>query len=164
MGIEGISADEFRGVLRLFAAGVSIVTSRSGDRTHGMTVSAFSSVSADPPLVGVFVDRAHTLNELLAGPDPAFAVSFLAEDHEGLSNRFAFVTEEDRFLEGSWIEATTGCPVLADALAWLDCRLELRHEAGSHMLYLGRVVATDAPRPDAAPLVYWNRGYRRFRE
>ena len=142
MSDGSVPSREFRETLRLFASGVTIVTSRRGQRTHGLTVSAFSSVSADPPLVGVFVDRAHTLNELLEGPEGVFAVSFLAAEHEALSDRFAFVTEEDRFLAGEWREAVTGAPILADALAWLDCRLEVRRDVGSHVLFIGRVVAT----------------------
>lgn len=157
-----ITSDEFRDALRLFGSGVTIVTSRAGDESHGMTASAFVSISAVPPLVAVVIDRKATINSLLAPSEACFAVSVLAEDQEDLANRFAFEKDEDRFLAGDWREAVTGAAVLADALAWLDCRVASRHEAGSHTIYVGSVVASEAPRGDALPLLYWNRGYRRL--
>lgn len=155
-----ISSEQFKDVLRFFASGVTIVTSARGAERHGMTVSAFVSVSADPPLVAVLIEKSTTLNLLLDGDDPVFAVNLLAAEQVELSNRFAFEKDEDRFLVGKWMTAVTGAPVLADALAWLDCRLERRHEAGSHNLYIGAVEAVSAPRPEAPPLIYWNREYR----
>ena len=59
-----------------------------------------------------------------------------------------------------WTTAETGAPILADALAWLDCRIHSRAAAGTHTIYVGEVQAASAPRPDEPPLVYWNRGYR----
>ena len=156
-----IPKEEFTDVLRLFAAGVTLVTSRSGERLHGMTVTAFSSISADPPLVAVVIDRKHTMHAILAEDGAAFAVSFLGQEHEELSNRFAFEKDEDRFARGAWETATTGSPVLADALAWLDCTVVARHDAGSHTIYIGEVEESRVPRADGAPLIYWNRGYRR---
>ena len=74
--------------------------------------------------------------------------------------RFAWGPEPDRLATGRWTVAATGAPVLEDALAWLDCRVHSRHEAGTHSLWIGEVVASAVPRPDERPLVYWNRGYR----
>ncbi len=157
-----ISPEAFRDALRYFAAGVTIVTSRWGDRRHGMTVSAFVSVSAQPPLVAVLIDQAHAINALLEPADAVFAVNFLAEDQAELSHRFAFEKTEDRFLVGDWQTAVTGAPVLVDSLAWLDCKLCDRMRAGSHTIYLGEVQASQVNRPEAGPLAYWNRDYRRF--
>ncbi|MCZ6726136.1 MAG: flavin reductase family protein, partial [Acidobacteria bacterium] len=58
--------------------------------------------------------------------------------------------------------ATTGAPVLEDALAWLDCTIYTRHQAGTHTIYVGEVQASSTPNADQLPLVYWNRGYRRL--
>lgn len=157
-----ISSDDFKNALSLFASGVTIVTSTDGERRHGMTASAFMSVSAAPPLITVAIDQAHGINPLLDQQDACFAVSLLTAGHEELSNRFAFEKDEDRFLAGDWQTATTGAPVLADALAWLDCRLAARHPAGSHTLVVGEVVASAVPNPSGAPLLYWNRGYQRL--
>jgi len=157
-----ISPDRFRDALRLFSAGVTIVTSSHGSQRHGLTVSAFCSVSADPPLVAVVIDRECTINALLEHPDAVFAVNFLCRDQVELSNRFAFEKDEDRFLVGDWRAAETGAPVLLDSLAWLDCRLRERHVAGSHTIFIGEVLASQVNRPDDPPLIYWNRDYRRI--
>lgn len=155
-----ISDQQFRDALRHFAAGVTIVTSRHGDAEKGMTVSAFVSVSAAPPMVAVVIDQANSIHPLLTAEGGCFAVNVLAHDQRTLADRFAFVREEDRFEEGSWSRALTGAPVLADALCWLDCRVEGHQPAGSHTIYLGAVVESALPRVDEAPLVYWNRDYR----
>ena len=79
-----------------------------------------------------------------------------------MANRFAFVKDEDRFAVGDWTTAQTGAPVLADAVAWMDCTIHSKHRAGTHTIYIGRVRAAGVPRPDEAPLVYWNRSYRQI--
>ncbi|MEM1181150.1 MAG: flavin reductase family protein [Acidobacteriota bacterium] len=155
-----ISSEDFRTALRQFPAGVTVVTTRTADRVHGMTASAFTSVSPEPPLILVCIDHGHTMHELLDGDDAVFAVNILAEDHEALSNRFAFSKDVDRFAEGDWSDGPTGSPILGDALAWLDCKVHSRLPAGTHTIYVGEVVASQAPRADQDPLVYWNRGYR----
>ena len=158
-----ISSEEFRKALRHFPAGVTIVTVKAGDKRHGLTVSAFASVSADPPLVTVVIDNRHRALELLGADGAVFAVNFLRHDQSSLSNRFAWVKDEDRFAMGDWSTATTGAPILADALAWLDCRIHARYPAGSHTIYVGEVAASNVPLEEAPPLVYWNRGYRKLR-
>lgn len=157
-----ISSEDFRMALRHFPAGVTVVTTRTGDRVHGMTASAFTSVSPEPPLILVCIDHGHTMHELLEGDDAVFAVNILTEGHEALSNRFAFTKDLDRFADGDWSDGPTGSPVLADALAWLDCRVYSRTEAGTHTVYVGEVVASRTPRENDEPLIYWNRGYRRL--
>ena len=157
-----ITSEEFRDALRHFAAGVTVVTAGVGEDRHGMTVSAFSSVSAEPPLIAVFINHQQSLHRLLEGEGAPFAVNFLCEDQVDISNQFAFGKREERFDAGDWEQAPTGTPVLVDALAWLDCTVHERHQAGSHVLYLGRVVASRVMRPDGRPLIYWNRNYRRL--
>lgn len=158
-----IGADAFRDALRHFPAGVTLVTIRVGGVVHGLTVSAFASVSPDPPLVAVMIDHQHRAHALLQEPGAVFAVNVLGEEHAALSDRFAWTPEgTDRFAEGRWTSAATGAPVLEDAIAWLDCTLHSQHAAGTHTLYIGRVEASAVPRPGAPPLVYWNRDYRRL--
>jgi flavin reductase (DIM6/NTAB) family NADH-FMN oxidoreductase RutF len=158
-----IHPEAFRDALRHFPAGVTLVTISAGGVRHGLTVSAFASVSPEPPLVAVMIDHQHRAHQLLESSDAVFAVNILAEDQRELSDRFAWSKEsEDRFAAGRWIIAATGAPVLEDAIAWLDCTIFSRHAAGTHSLYIGRVEASAVPRPDAPPLVYWNRDYRRL--
>jgi flavin reductase (DIM6/NTAB) family NADH-FMN oxidoreductase RutF len=158
-----ITSEEFRLALRHFPAGVTIVTIRAGERTHGLTVSAFASVSAEPPLIAIIIENRHKAHALLEEPEAVFAVNILGEEQSELSNRFAWVKDEDRFAQGNWSTAHTGAPVLVDALAWLDCRIHARYPAGSHTVYIGEVNASNVPKQEAPPLIYWNRGYRKLR-
>ena len=157
-----VASEAFREAMRTFPAGVTVVTVLAGGTVHGLTVSAFCSVSPDPPLVAVVIDQRHTAWPLLETEDAVFAVNVLGQDQAEVSNRFAWVKDEDRFLAGDWSPAVTGAPVLADALAWLDCRVWGRYPAGTHTIYVGEVCASGVPRPDEPPLIYWNRGYRKL--
>ena len=160
-----ISADQFRDALRFFPAGVTIVTAGTaetagaGETRCGLTVSAFTSVSAEPPLIAVLLEHSRRVHDLLESKYAPFAVSFLTEEHVDLSNRFAFMPDDQRFTHGDWGTAESGVPVLQDALAWLDCTVESRQDLGSHILYAGRVWEHRVIRPEASPLVYWNRDY-----
>jgi flavin reductase (DIM6/NTAB) family NADH-FMN oxidoreductase RutF len=155
-----VSSETYRNALRLFPAGVTVVTIKQGERTHGLTVSAFASVSPDPPLIMVIIDNRHSAYPFLQAEDAVFAVNILCQEQMDLSNRFAWLKDADRFEEGDWGTAVTGAPILKDALAWLDCTVYDRLAAGTHTIYIGEVQASATPRPEAAPLVYWNRGYR----
>lgn len=158
-----IDSQAFRDVLRHFPAGVTVVTVNTPEGRRGMTVSAFASVSPSPPLVAVILDSAHSLHPLLdQGVTDAFAVNVLAADQSEISQRFAFVKDQDRFAVGDWGEAETGAPVLGEALAWLDCRLYDKMRAGTHTIFVGEVLASRVGRPEEQPLIYWNRGYRRI--
>lgn len=154
-----ISSEAYRDALRHFPAGVTIVTIRAGHEVHGLTVSAFASVSPEPPLVLICIDHRHHAYELLQQEDASFAVNILREEQWELSNRFAYVKDEDRFEVGDWRTAVTGAPVLADALAWLDCTIYGHQPAGTHTIYVGHVQASSVPFPDQHPLVWWNRAY-----
>lgn len=157
-----IDPDAFRDVLRHFPAGVTLVTAGSGADVHGLTVSAFASVSAEPPMIAVVLDLRNKLHPYLEAEGAPFAVNILGEDQAELSNRFAFGPREERFDHGDWRPGASGVPILSDALAWLECEVEARLEAGSHVIYVGRVEHSGVPRPDESPLVYWNRAYRRL--
>jgi len=158
-----ITSEEFRDALRHFPSGVTVVTIRSGGQIHGLTVSAFASVSPEPPLVAVIIDHRHRAHTMLEREGAVFAVNILSQHQVDLSNRFAWMKDEDRFAEGRWTTAVTGAPVLADAVAWLDCTVVARYPAGTHTIYVGQVMASQVPSPHEPPLVYWNRGYRQLK-
>ena len=99
---------------------------------------------------------------LLEAAGASFAVNILGHDQMELSNRFAWLKDEDRFGAGEWTTAATGAPILSDALAWLDCTVYSRFSAGTHTIYIGEVQASGVARPDVKPLLYWNRGYRQL--
>lgn len=156
-----ISVEQFKDTMRQFAAGVTIVTVKAGEEVHGMTVSAFVSVSAAPPLVAVVINQNSRGHALLERPGAVFAANILQEAQKPLANRFAFM--EDRFAEGEWSTAVTGAPVLTDALAWVDCTIYQHCQLGTHTMYIGEVQASYAAQhSDERPLVYWNRDYRKI--
>lgn len=159
-----ITSEQFRDALRHFPAGVTIVTINAPGEAdpHGLTVSAFASISPEPPLIMISIDHRATGHALLEEEGATFAVNILAQDQMELSNRFAWVKDEDRFTVGEWDTAVTGAPILSNALAWLDCTIYARYTAGTHTIYLGQVQASSVPRPGEPPLVYWNRGYRQL--
>jgi flavin reductase (DIM6/NTAB) family NADH-FMN oxidoreductase RutF len=160
-----IESEDFRDALRLFPSGVTIVTMLNPETgsPHGLTVSAFTSVSPKPPLILIGIDHRATAYPMLEQEGAVFAVNILAHDHSEQSNRFAWVKDEDRFAAGDWGTAVTGAPILKDALAWLDCTIFARHLSGTHTIYVGEVQASDVPRAEDLPLIYWNRGYRSLR-
>ena len=158
-----ISPVAFREVLSTFASGVTIVTVKSGETIHGLTVSAFASISPSPPLIAVVIDQSHSVYPVIETPGAVFAVNILRQEHETLSDRFAWVKDENRFLQGDWSTGVTGAPILQDAAAWLDCTIHSRSPAGTHTVYVGEVQASRVPGP-SRPLVYWNRKYRRLQD
>ena len=153
-----VAADEFKQCLARWATGVTIVTARAGDHIHGMTVSAFTEVSLDPPIVLVCADKASNTHPVIA-EGGVFAVNVLAREQEALANRFASKKDEDRRFEGLEFEtAATGAPILAGTLATLDCRVVSAHDAGDHVIYVGRVEALR--RSEGEPLLYFGGAYR----
>lgn len=126
-------------MLASWASGVAVVTARHGERVHGMTVSAFCSVSLDPPLVLVCLDKtSNTLKLVEAGK--VFSVNVLAEGQEELSNRFASKAHEERRFDGLDCEhGVNGCPHIPGAVSHLDCRVINAVDAGDHVIYVGQV-------------------------
>ncbi len=126
-----------------------------------MTVSAFSSVSLDPPLVLVCADRASDTRSVI-DRSGVFAVHVLGREQGELSALFADkAREEERFLDLPVEEGATGAPILPGALVALDCRVVARHEAGDHLIYVGHVEA--ARIGEGEPLLYYRGRYRELR-
>lgn len=161
-----VGSEQYREALRHFPAGVTIVTVKTphDDQPHGLTVSAFTSISPKPPLIAITIDHRANAYAKLEQEDAVFAVNILAQDQMEMSNRFAWIKDEDRFAMGEWGTAVTGAPILKNALAWLDCTIYDRLNTGNNTIYLGLIQASDVPRPDELPLIYWNRGYRHLKK
>jgi 3-hydroxy-9,10-secoandrosta-1,3,5(10)-triene-9,17-dione monooxygenase reductase component len=152
-----VTAVAFRKALAHWASGVAIVTAASGERVHGMTVSAFCSVSLDPPLVLVCADKTSITLELIE-EGRVFAANLLGAGQEALSDRFASKKDEHRRFEGlAWRRGVTGAPILPGVLAVLDCRVVAGHDAGDHVIYVGRVETVEVA--TGAPLLYYGGAY-----
>jgi len=153
-----VEQEAFKEALRAWASGVTVVTSRSGDKMHGMTVSAFSSVSADPPLVLVCASQSSTTHGIIE-EGGVFAVNILASHQRDVSKVFASSKHEDSRLEQvSWTEGETGAPLIDEVLASLECKVVSSHREGSHTIYIGHVQAIHTT--DADPLLYYKGSYR----
>jgi flavin reductase (DIM6/NTAB) family NADH-FMN oxidoreductase RutF len=156
-----VSSDQFRSALRRWASGVSIVTTRRPGGIHGITVSSFCSLSLDPPLVVICIDRDARSHDLIRAQG-AFAVNVLRDDQRRLSDLAAGRGgEQGCHLDGvQHTPAVTGAPVLRDCLAWLDCALVAEHAGGDHTMFVGRVEA--AGQRDGRPLLWFGGDYSRL--
>jgi len=156
-----VDATVFRHALGRFPSGVTVVTVRGDDgRDYGMTVSAFASVSLDPPLVLVCIGDDATIAGAVATAGH-FAVSVLAEDQEAAARRFAD-SEADRFAGTAVSRGVTGMALIDGAVARLECVIVARHRGGDHTIVVGEVLAAAAVE-DGRPLVYQRGDYRRLR-
>ncbi len=154
----------FRDVMAQWPSGVTVVTTLVDGAWHGMTASSFSSVSLDPPLVSVCLDRRLYSHGLISAGG-VFGVNVLAKDQAEVARRFAGMVPglavADRFDGESWTTADTGVPLLGSALGWLDCRVVHEYPGGDHTIFVGEVVAGHAARR-TAPLLFHSRGWGQF--
>ncbi len=156
-----ITEDEFRRALSSFPSGVTVVTTKDkAGRLHGITVSAFCSVSLEPPLVLVCIDKT-------TGSHPAFefggvfVINVLSEDQAHLSNHFASLTA-DKFDGIEYRQTSDGIPILDDAMVNLECRLVYTHEGGDHSIFVGEI--QNAIIKDGKPLLYFQGSYRSLKD
>lgn len=152
-----VDKQEFRRVLSHFAAGVTVVTTCGADGLpYGLTATAFTAVSLEPPLVLVCVDKRAESHPHFHD-SKVFAVNFLGEGHEEISRRFA-VSGGDKFTGCAFRSGGTGAPVLDGVLGHVECRTVSIVDAGDHTIFLGQVEAADAV--GGHPLLYFRGGYR----
>lgn len=156
-----ISKEEFRRALSRFASGVTIVTTKDADgKLYGITVSAFCSVSLEPPLILVCLER--TTGSSRALPQSgAFVVNVLRENQRHLSNHFASPAG-DKFAGVEYHFGIDGIPVLTGALAHLECRLRDAHQGGDHSIFVGEIEKATAD--DGNPLLYFHGNYREIKD
>src|SRR5687768_9288613 len=129
----------FRHALSQFASGITVITTRDAlGRAYGLTVSAFASVSLEPPLVLVSIDQRSDAHPGFR-EGRLFAVSILAEGQDEVSRRFAY-RSDDRF-SSPLQEGELGLPLVPGALAHLECEVVTATEAGDHVIYVGRVLS-----------------------
>lgn len=151
-----MDAATFRSVLGRFASGVTVVTVCDEDGAdHGMTVSAFCSLSLVPPLVLLCIDHDASLQEILLGASH-FGVNILAAEQEAISRRFAG-TDPDRFEGLGFQRGKRGVALLDGALAHLECSIHTRYEGGDHTIVIGEVESASPSK--GRPLLYYRGGY-----
>lgn len=148
----------FRAALGTFATGVTIITTRSDSGEYaGLTANSFNSVSLDPPLV-LWSLSLYSPSLPLFQNCSHYAINILAQDQMELSRRFA-MSNIDKFAGLDFVLGAGGAPLLPGCCAWFECRNEVRHAGGDHIIFVG-LVETFLRHEGIAPLVYQGGGYR----
>lgn len=156
-----VDAAEFRLAMRQIALPVAVITARHGDVRTGMTATAISSVSAEPPTMLVCVNRSASADKIIA-ESGAFAINMLTDAHHPVARLFSapVIASDEAYAESEWQEMVTGAPVLSDAVAVFDCAVESCFSSGSHAIYVGRVVGVASLPQDV--LLYRDGLFRRL--
>jgi len=150
-----------RKIMGRFATGVTVVTTAGKGGMGGLTANAVASLSLDPPLVLVAVDKqAGSYPEIKE--NGCYAMNILAADQEEISRRFATPGPKD-YSGLKWKAVVTGAPVFDGALGYVDCRLAEVLPGGDHDIFIGEIVAGDG-RDDGLPLLYYSGKYRQLAE
>jgi flavin reductase (DIM6/NTAB) family NADH-FMN oxidoreductase RutF len=159
-----VDPKDLRLAMRRWITGVTVVSAAAREVRHGMTVSSFTSVSLDPPLVLVSLDRESSTHRLVEQVG-RFGVSILSQDQREISDRFAgcIYMDTDRFTGLDTYTLVTGAPLLAHSLAAFDCQVVYSYEAGMQTLFIGEVLALKTG-ADGFPLIYFNQDYRSLME
>jgi flavin reductase (DIM6/NTAB) family NADH-FMN oxidoreductase RutF len=156
MSSAAVSPELFRRACALFPTGVAVLTTRAPDGTaHGLTVNAFCSLSLDPPLILVAIDRACSLLDTFQKAE-RFAINFLSIDQQDLSVRFSQLPE-GRFAGVSWAPGVDGAPLIEGCIGSVECRTTNIIDAGDHRALIGEVVAATVGAGD--PLVFLRSAY-----
>jgi 3-hydroxy-9,10-secoandrosta-1,3,5(10)-triene-9,17-dione monooxygenase reductase component len=161
---QAIGPDTFRRVMGHFVTGVTVVSALDGERPFGITVNALSSVSLEPPLVMVALDRRRFLTPIVRAAG-RYAVNILSEDQQALSDCFAGAPVDpgrDAFCGAAWHAGPTGLPLIDGAIATLECSVVETFSAGDHDLFIGRVDSLENEFEHPMPLLYYRRRYLRI--
>ena len=156
-----VSVDDFKKALQLWASGVSVVTTSSEKfGAQGMTVTAFTSVSVNPPQVLVCINDSADTGAGIE-ESQSFAVNILNADQQDISNQFAGGTsQQQRFENTDWKAGITGAPILNNSLMSLDCKVVEKVLAGTHWIIIGEV--QDCVCRSGEPLLYYRGAYRQL--
>lgn len=147
-----------RKIMGAFATGVTVASTRIGEQTWGMTANGITSLSLDPPLVLLAVQKdVASYEKFKAGG--CFALNILTARQQALSDRFAFQGPKD-FSGLDYTTAETGAPILSDSLGWVDCRVTQVLDGGDHDIFIGEILAGEAGTGE--PLLYFNGKYGRL--
>jgi flavin reductase (DIM6/NTAB) family NADH-FMN oxidoreductase RutF len=154
-----VTGDELREAMRRAAAPVAVVTVDAGDQRYALTVGSLQSLSLEPALVGVSIGHASQSHSPLKEAG-RFAASLLAGDQAALAQHFARSVPPIALWQGIELhESRVPEPLLAGAVAWLECRVAGEHEAGDHTVFVGEVLSVELGR-SAPALVYLGGEYR----
>ena len=153
---------QFKLAMSHFASGVTVVTTEHEGTPYGMTVASFASLSLNPPLVLVCIEKTVKTHDALSGAGQ-FGVSILAESQADLSNRFASKKIDDKFAGVSIARGEAlGMPLLDGAICAIECRVHGELPGGDHTIFVGEVMSVRSAEGEPAPLAYFRSGYRKL--
>jgi flavin reductase (DIM6/NTAB) family NADH-FMN oxidoreductase RutF len=157
-----LDPEQLRQAMRAWTSGVTIVTASHDGEQHGMTVSSFTSIALEPPIIMISMQTGSRTHKLIAQSN-SFAVTILAHDQQELSDRFAGRMPDlaDRLAGIETETLVTGAPFIKGGLAYLDCRVFQEISIGTNTLYLAEVVAARGDGTGLA-LVYHDRKYQKL--
>ncbi|WP_104116274.1 flavin reductase family protein [Arthrobacter sp. B1805] len=160
---SSIDHDLFRSTAGRYASGITIITGHHDQGPIGFTCQSFYSVSVNPPLVSFSVMKTSITYPRIRDTG-SFTVNVLARNQEALSNQFAR-RGTDKWAGIPWSPTTQGNPIVEGSLAWFDCTIWAEHDAGDHLIVLGRVIELGtSPDRDPDPLLYFQGQYRALHE
>lgn len=148
---------QFKLAMSHFVSGVTVVTTEHDGTLYGMTVASFASLSLNPPLVLVCIEKSVKSHDAIAAAG-RFGVSMLAKEQAEISNRFASKKVEDRFAVTGWSRGELGMPLIDGSTCAIECTLHSQLEGGDHTIFVGEVSSVRAQ--ESQPLVYYRSGYR----
>lgn len=148
--LSEISTDQFKQVMRRFAASVNVITSSNGAFKNGMTATAVCSVSAEPPTALIIVNKSNRSHPIIA-ETKAFAVNVLSAEQREVATHFAS-RHPDPFAQVPHTIGRTGCPIIEGSDAHIECTVMDQLDVGTHTIFVGRIVATGSS--NGEPLLY----------
>jgi flavin reductase (DIM6/NTAB) family NADH-FMN oxidoreductase RutF len=158
-----VTPEQLKEAMRAWITGVAIITGCHDGISHGMTANSFNSIALSPPTVTVALQQGtRTQNVVKAGG--AFGVSILDISQETLARRFAgqFDESQSRFDGVETFCMVTGVPLIKNGLAYLDCKVTNTFDVGASSVFIGEVLATRISADGTAPLLYFNRRWRKL--
>lgn len=154
-----IEPQELRRVMGHFATGVTVITTKDNQGVpSGLTANAFMSLSLNPPLVLISVDKGATCYSCFE-PGNGFTVNFLAEDQEEISRRFA-TKGADKFADLKWRAGSNGAAILDGAIGYVECKVTQCHDGGDHTIVIGEILNASAN--GGRPLLFFKGQYQRL--
>ena len=162
--MANVDENAFKGAAGSFGSGVTVVTTIKDGMVHGMTVSAFASISLDPRQIMVSLRTGSRLQGMVE-ESRVFAVSILGEAQKDIASHFAtrgLEIQEGTFPQFESVTSITGSPIFTGSLAHFDCRLAQAFECGDHYIFVGDVVAAESA--EGEPLMYYKGAFRGIRD
>jgi 4-hydroxyphenylacetate 3-hydroxylase, reductase component len=154
-----LEPQELRRVMGHFATGVTVITTKDKDgNPNGLTANAFMSLSLNPPLVVISVDKSATCYGCFERQN-GFTVNFLSEDQEEISRRFA-TKGVDKFADLKWRSGTNGAAIIDGVLGYVECKITECHDGGDHSIVVGEIV--DVSASGERPLLFFKGKYQRL--